>query len=161
MFLYADDTNLISPICSFNTRHSLNQDNLRNVCSNLNAELHLILEWLNINKLSQNASKTKYMLFYYPQRNIDNLSIELKINSTSIKGVSEFNFLDFTLGECLNSKPHVQKISNKRSRIIGVLCRLNSYLSKHILRTLSLILSHLQYSVLTWGFKMGRLELLQ
>ena len=40
---------------------------------------------------------------------------------------------------------------------------LKNYLPKHILRTLynSLILPHLQYSVLTWGFKMGKVELLQ
>ena len=40
---------------------------------------------------------------------------------------------------------------------------LKSYLPKHILRTIynSLILPHLQYAVLTWGFKMGRVELLQ
>ena len=161
--LYADDTNLISPICSFNTHHSLNQDNLGDICSNINAELDLIFEWLNINKLSLNASKTKYMLFHYPQRKVHNLSLELKINSTSIERVSEFNFLGLTLDECLSWKPHVQKISNKISRIIGVLCRLKNYLPKHILRTLynSLILPHLQYSVLTWGFKMGRAELLQ
>ena len=91
--LYADDTNLISPICSFNTHHSLNQDNLGDICSNINAELDLIFEWLNINKLSLNASKTKYMLFHYPQRKVHNLSLELKINSTSIERVSEFNFL--------------------------------------------------------------------
>ena len=77
--------------------------------------------------------------------------------------MAEFNFLGLTLDECLNWKPHVQKISNKISRIIGALCRLKNYLPKHILRTIynSLILSHLQYAVLTWGFKMGRIELLQ
>ena len=122
--LYADNTNLISPICSFNSQHSLNHDSLDDVCSKINVELNFILEWLNINKLSLNASKTKFMLFHYPQRKVDNLSLDLKINSTSIERVSEFNFLGLTLDECLNWKPHVQKISNKISRIIGVLCRL-------------------------------------
>ena len=93
--LYADDTDLICPLCSFNTLHSLNQDNLGDVCSNINAELNLILEWLNINKLSLSANKTnktKYMLFHYPRRKVHNLSLELKINSTPIERVSEFNF---------------------------------------------------------------------
>ena len=161
--LYADDTNLISPICSFNSQHSLNHDSLGDVCSNINVELNFILEWLNVNKLSLNASKPKFMSFHYPQRKVDNLSLDLTINSTSIERVSEFIFLGLTLDECLNWKPHVQKISNKISRIIGVLCRLKNYLPKHILRTIynSLILPHLQYAVLTWGFKMGRVELLQ
>ena len=121
--LYADDTNLLSPICSFNSQHSLNHYSLGDVCSNINVELNFILEWLNVNKLSLNASKTKFMLFHYPQRKVDNLSLDLKINSTSIERVSEFNFFSLTLDECLNWKPHVQKISNKISRIIGVLCR--------------------------------------
>ena len=161
--LDADDTNLISPLCSFNSQHSLNHDSLDDVCSNINVKLNSILEWRNVNKLSLNASKTRFMLFYYPQRKVDNLSLDLKINSTAIERVSEFNLLGLTLDECLNWKPHVQKISNKISRIIGVLCRLKNYLPKHILCTIynSLILAHLQYAVSTWGFKMGRIEFLQ
>ena len=68
------------------------------------------------------------MLFHYPQRKVDNLSLDLKINSTSIERVSEFNFLGLMFDGCLNWKPHVQKISNKISCIIGVLCRLKNYL---------------------------------
>ena len=43
------------------------------------------------------------------------------------------------------------------------MCRLKNFLPTHILRLLynSLILPHLQYSILAWGFKMGRLEKLQ
>ena len=74
--------------------HYQNQDNLGDVCSNINAELIiLVLEWLNINKLPLNASKTKYMLFHYPQGKVHNLSLKFKINSTSIDRVSKFNFL--------------------------------------------------------------------
>ena len=134
--LYADDTNLIGPICSITSQHSLNHDSLGEVCSNRNVELNFILEWLNAHKLSLNASKTKFMLFHYPQRKVDSLSLDLKINSTSIERVSEVNFSGLTLDECLNWKPHVQKISNKISRIIGVLCRLKNYMPKHILRTI-------------------------
>ena len=43
------------------------------------------------------------------------------------------------------------------------MCRLKNFLPTDILRILynSLILPHLQYSVLSWGFKMGRLDKLQ
>ena len=44
------------------------------------------------------------------------------------------------------------------------MCRLKScFLPTHILRILnnSLIIPHLQYSILAWGFKMSRLEKLQ
>ena len=49
--LYADDANLISLLCSFNSHHSLNHDSFDDVCSNKNVELNFILEWLNVNKL--------------------------------------------------------------------------------------------------------------
>ena len=43
------------------------------------------------------------------------------------------------------------------------MCRLKNFLPTDILRILynSLLLPHLQYSVLSWGFKMGRLDKLQ
>ena len=103
--LYAEDTNLISPICSFNSQHSLNHDSLGDVCSNINVELNFTLEWLNVNKLFLNASKTKFMFFHYPQRKVDSLSLDLKMNWTSIERVSEFNFLGLTLDEILTILP--------------------------------------------------------
>ena len=56
-----------------------------------------------------------------------------------------------------------KKISNKIARTLGIMCRLKKILPAHILRILynSLILPHLQYSILAWGFKTGRLEKLQ
>ena len=43
------------------------------------------------------------------------------------------------------------------------MCRLKNFLPLHVLRILynSLILPHLQYGILTWGFCLGRLEKLQ
>ena len=43
------------------------------------------------------------------------------------------------------------------------MCRLKNYLPVHILRLLynSLVLPYLQYGILTWGFKIGRIEKLQ
>ena len=65
--------------------------------------------------------------------------------------------------ENLSWKPHIKKISNKIARTLGIMCRLKKNLPAHILRILynSLILPHLQYSILAWGFKMGRLEKMQ
>ena len=79
--LYAGDTNLISPICSFNSEHSLNQDSLDNLYASINVELDFIFEGLNVNTLSLNANRTKFMLFHYPQRKVDNLKkVDCKTN---------------------------------------------------------------------------------
>ena len=56
--MYADDTTLTSTINTFNG--NTNNDNLE---TSLNAELLKINEWLQINKLSINISKSKYMIF--------------------------------------------------------------------------------------------------
>ena len=103
------------------------------------------------------------MIFHHHQRNIHSIIPTLTINSETIEYVSEFNFLGLTIDEHLNWKPHIQKISNKIARTLGIMCRLTNFLPTHILRVLynSLILPHLQYSILAWGFKMGRLDKLQ
>ena len=163
VILYADDTNLISHLCSFDSTLPINNASIERVSEEINIELSNIQEWLNINKLSLNVKKTKFMIFHHHQRNINNIIPTLKINSETIENVCEFNFLGLTIDEHLNWKPHIQKISNKIARTLGIMCRLKNFLPTHILRVLynSLILPHLQYSILAWGFKMGRLDQLQ
>ena len=55
------------------------------------SEIEKINLWLELNKLSLNADKTKYMLFHTNQRTI--LSIVLLINRRLTAQVSTFNFL--------------------------------------------------------------------
>ena len=62
LYNYADDTTLSSTINSFNDEQS-------NVDTQplINDELSKIIEWLNINKLSLNKNKSKYMIFSHAQ----------------------------------------------------------------------------------------------
>ena len=161
--LYADDTNLLSPMCSFSSSNSLNPTNLTEVTNSINDELSHVHEWLLINKLLVNVSKTKFMIFHHQQRRIDTLIPDLKLDSQPIEHVSEFNFLGLTLDEHLSWKPHVQKVANKTSRTIGILRRLKNIIPISVLWTLynTLILPHFHYCILSWGFRMGRLKLLQ
>ena len=52
---------------------------------------------------------------------------------------------------------------NEQARSLGIMCKLNWFLPQNILRILynSLILPHLQYCVLSWGFKSDRIFKLQ
>ena len=81
VILYADDTNLISPLCSFKSSLHINKESIEHVSDQINTELSKIQEWLNINKLSLNVKKTKFMIFHHYQRNIKNITPRLKINS--------------------------------------------------------------------------------
>ena len=161
--IYADDTNLTSPMCSFSLDKSVKTSNIDEISKNVNNELSEIQEWLVVNKLSLNVKKTKYMIFHHPQRKIENMIPDLRLNSEPIEKVTDFNFLGLSIDECLSWKAHVQKISNKMSRNIGIMRRLKHYLPLTVLRTIynTLVLPYFQYSILTWGFRLGRVTLLQ
>ena len=64
---------------------------------NINVKLNNIHEWIRTNKLSLNVKKTKFTIFHYYQRNIDDLILDLQINSKTIERVMELNFLGLTL----------------------------------------------------------------
>ena len=140
--LYADDTGLVSSLCSFY------QDDKLNICEisrNINDELSCVQEWLNVNKLSLNVSKTKYMIFHHRQRKIDEFIPDIRINDSLIERVTDFNFLGLQIDQHLNWNAHIRKCSNKISRTLGVMNRLKRYLPTEILRVLynSLVLPHL------------------
>ena len=69
--LLADDTNV------FITGH-----NVHEMCTQLNADLFRVQEWLHCNKLSLNVLKTHYMIFTPRNRIVDDISII--IDSTKI-----------------------------------------------------------------------------
>ena len=53
--LYADDMNLVSPLCSFRSMDSLHSANLSGSTSSITADLSNIQAWLIINKLTVNV----------------------------------------------------------------------------------------------------------
>jgi len=156
--IYADDTTLFTTLKSHFTR-------LEEICRNdvINKELDKITDWLKVNKLSLNVNKTKAMLFHTnKRRNIDLPNI--KIADQKIEFLNEFSFLGVTVDKNLSWKSHINKISNKISKIIGVLNRLKHFLPRKILLTLynSLCLPHLNYGILAWGAgNLGNLEKIQ
>ena len=152
---YADDTTLSATLNKFSTSDDMNISDL------INLELYKINEWLEINKLSLNANKSRFMIFHMPNKHIT-LSI-LQISNTNIDKVNEFNFLGLTLDTRLDWKRHSNNTSNKISRTIGVLNKLKNVLPQHIKTIIynTLILPHLNYCILCWGFKSNRVFALQ
>lgn len=153
--LYADDTSLTT---SVELVFRQNPDGIQNC---INAELENINIWLKLNKLSLNISKTKYMIFHSINKKLPLLTLE--IEGTPIERVTEFNFLGFTLDEHMKWNKHVDKVSNKVSRNIGILNSMKHFLplpTKKLIYN-SLIASHINYGILVWGYTLGRLEKLQ
>ena len=154
--IYADDTNLTTSIELIAKRNP--DSDISNV---LNNELANINDWLCCNKLSLNVKKSKYIIFHMPQKKINPLL--LVINGTIIERVSNFDFLGLTLNEHLDWKPHIDKISNKISRSIGILNRHKHFIPLHSKLHIysSLILSYLNYGILSWGYRCERIVKLQ
>ena len=68
----------------------------------INDELSKIIEWLNINKLSLNKNKSKYMIFHMHKKEIPRFS--LKLGNTNIEKLDGFNYLGLTVDTHLNWK---------------------------------------------------------
>ena len=106
-----------SPLYYFSPSLTLNNCNVQQISNNINSELNYIFVWLCVNKLALNVKKTKYMTFHNQQCDLRNLILNLNINNEPVERVNEFNFLGLTIDETLSWHLHVQKISNKISRI--------------------------------------------
>ena len=141
--MYADDTTLSTTTQSFaQVNPTENVDHL------INIELCNINSWLNVNKLSLNVKKAKYIVHKMPNKTVNHM--QLYINGVEIEKVQHFNFLGLTLNEKMNWGNHEINISNKCSKTVGILNNLKHYLPSHIKLLLynTLILPHINYCIL-------------
>ena len=137
--MYANDTTLFCNIDNNVTEDVINR------------ELFKIYEWLGANKLVLNVSKTKFMVFHTRNKSVRYPS--LKINGNLIERVTQFNFLDLILESNMSWNLHINHISLKISKAIGILYRLKTIYPQSVLQTLynTLILPYFNYCILAWG----------
>ena len=87
----------------------------------------------------------------------------LSINNTIIERVDRFNFLGLHISHDLKWKTHIQTMSQKLSKITGILHRLKEEYPSSILKSIynTLMLPHLHYCILSWGSQCQEIYLLQ
>ena len=149
--MYADDTTLVENLSNFNNKNS-------NDCNtNIHIELVLLNDWLTLNKLSLNEKKSKFMMFYSQQREV--AIIKLNMNNTDLEPITDFNFLGIIINKHVKWNNHINKIANNIARTNGILNRLKRVLAPGILVNIynCLILPHLYYRVLVWGYERTRI----
>ena len=139
--LFADDTFL-----------SQESDNFVDLQKKVNKEPMNVSRWLEINKLTLNISKTKYMLVTNKNKP-QNEEFQIKVVSTKIENCTHYKYLGVLLDEKLSWKPHVEHICNKISKVCGIFSKLRHATSFHLLKQVyhALVASHLQYCNLAWG----------
>ena len=101
------------------------------------------------------------MLYYKPPKWVP-IPVP-KIDNTEITSVDTFNFLGLLINKKIIWKPHVEKTAGQISKAIGGINRLNNFVPQNILVTQynSLILSHLNYCTLAWGYEQKHITKLQ
>ena len=152
--VYADDTCLSATLRAFDCS-GWDRDTI------INEQLLNISQWLKLNKLSLNSTKTKAMLFYNPNTHVTFPNI--LIDETVVEFVESFDYLGIVLDKNLSWKKHISKISVKLSKVLGIMNRLKHVLSSEILFTLykSMFLPNLNYGLLCWKPKLNQVIKLQ
>ena len=89
--------------------------------------------------------------------------LQFKLYGSLIEQVNEFKFLGLIFDCNLDWKAHLTAVANKVSRIIGILHKLKYFFPSYILVMIynSLILPHFNHSLLAWGSKCHKIEILQ
>ena len=115
--LFADDTTLI-----------FSNTSILELKNNIQFNINKLYDWLNVNKLSLNISKTNVLLFNIRNKNI-NINMDLNINNIKVKQVSEIKFLGVIIDCKLNWKLQLNYVSSKLSRTIAILHKVKNKLN--------------------------------
>ena len=147
VFCFADDTTLQFNLGDFFEITPLG----RTTTSMINDEIQKICDWLAVNKLSLNASKTKMIHFKFPQRRDIATPIPeetqsdafvgphlLHIRGEKIARTKTFNFLGIIINENLTWHDHTSHLKTKIGKNVGILTQLKHTLPFHVLKALQL-----------------------
>ena len=137
--LFADDTNIF-----------LGGKNIENIIDVLNNELVKISEWLNVNRLSLNISKTHYVIFSMSNQAAPK---NVSIDGQNVDHVTSTKFLGVYIDSRLSWSEHINYIKNKISKGIGILYQARKIFSLKTLNTLyySFIHPYFMYCIEVWG----------
>ena len=140
-YLFADDTNIY-----------YESDNLNRLEKTMNKELEKLHEWLCLNRLSLNISKTNFVVFHAkgkPKHSV----VTILINKQAIDEVNSVKYLGILIDSQLTFKNHIDELSKKVSRAIGVLYKLRPYVTAKILTSVyyAIVYPFLLYGIVVWG----------
>ena len=118
----------------------------------MNKELRKLSLWLNLNRLALNISKTNFVIFRSQQKKTD-FNVTLILNRKAIEQKTYVKYLGMLVDEHLTWEEHINAISKKISRSIGIVTLLRPCMETELLVNLyySLVYSHIIYGIHVWG----------
>ena len=139
MHHFADDTNIL-----------FSNENPKLIAKILNKELKLVFEWLCANRLSK--TKTEFIIFRPPKKAF-NQRIVLKLTGIKIFESPKIKYLGVILDPFLRWNHHINDLTKKLNRAIGMIYKIRYDCTKTVLLSLyfSLFHSHLSYGLSVWG----------
>ena len=116
--MYINDMHRTSDLLRFvhfadHTTVFTSDDDIDNVHSSVNREMVRVDNWLKLNRLSLNGSKTSYMIISNRKNALD-----IKIRETILAKISTVKFLGVMLDENLTFKDHVNKVTRNISKSV-------------------------------------------
>ena len=133
---FADDTNLL-----------VSSHSIKSIQKQINLDLKALCKWLRANKISLNASKTELLLFRHPNKKFD-FDLKIKLDGKKIIPTTHVKYLGIYIDCHLNWKFHVNELSAKLSRAIGMLAKIRYYVCHN---TLTMIYHGIFSSILLYG----------
>ncbi len=112
-----------------------------------------VFEWIKSNRLLLNFDKSHFMILSSSRKVYDPNKLSLNVDGNEIKQVTQCKFLGVVVDNNFTWKPHIQYITNKVSKGIGILNRSKQFLFSESLLTLynSLLKPHFTYCLISWG----------
>ena len=140
---FADDTFIIF--------HSKKAKTIETI---VNTELKEVVKWLQLNKLSLNASKTELIFFRSNKHPLNHDNISIKMNGLRLTPVDHVKYLGMFLDQFLNWNVHIDELSKKLSRANGILSKLryNAPLDKCLQVYYAIFYSYINTGSNVWGF---------
>ena len=139
--LFADDTVL-----------TLSNSCIKTLQQEVNQKLEEINNWMKLNKLSFNPTKTKYMLIKGRRKSHTSNDCNIHIGKHKLEQVGEIKYLGIMFDDKLTWKPHIKQLCSKLSRGSWAVLKLKNYVNFSALKAVyySFVYSHLRYCISTW-----------
>ena len=170
--LYVNDLPTISSNLNFiqfadDTSIFIKGKSLIDISQTMSSEMINVTEWLRNNMLTLNLSKTKCMVMTSRGKRYNDTECNIIVENVTIELVTNYKFLGVVLDDKFTWKLHINHVTSKVSRGLGILLKARRILDKDSLITLynALIKPYFTYCLTIWGntFKsyLKKLETLQ